>query len=59
MKNDLFKNEALESSNRELRKALKNLFSACEKADFEGELTSYVDGEMLDAAREALKRSYE
>ena len=35
--------------------ALKNLLGACDRADFDGDLSPYVDGELLDNARTAIK----
>ena len=46
--------EDLHAENERLKEALSNLFEACLAADVEGELSERINGEILDAAREAL-----
>ena len=40
-----------------MRAALRDIYEACMQADGEGELYYTIDGDMLDAARQAIKTS--
>ena len=46
----------LEARVREMEAALSPILEACYLADVEGELSERIDGSLLDAARDALKR---
>lgn len=43
-------------SRKEICKALSDLYDACMHADAEGELYYTIDGDLLDAARQAIKQ---
>jgi len=47
--------EAAEARAEKLQAALHDIFEACYAADCDGELDSRIDGDILDAARLALK----
>lgn len=48
-------NERLRARNAEVCKALSDLYDACMQADGEGELYYTIDGDLLDAARKAMR----
>ena len=39
-----------------MRAALRDIYEACMAADADGELDSRIDGDLLDAARQAIKQ---
>lgn len=47
--------DALLARAEKLRAALLEIFNACVRADINGELSEYINGDILDQAREALK----
>ena len=47
--------EKAEGKNKKLRAALLNLFNACLCADMNDDLSEYINGDILDQAREAVK----
>jgi hypothetical protein len=42
-----------------LREALCNLLDACERADYDGDLSGWIDGSLLEIGRDALKQTEE
>ena len=46
--------DKLRAENEKLKALLYNLYEACMRADFEGDLSEYIDGDILDAVKQAL-----
>ena len=48
--------QSVNESRKKVCKALSDLYDACMQADGEGELYYTIDGDLLDAARQAIKQ---